>query len=76
VLYKKRYKNTYVKEVNADEKYSPFPYNLIQLVNPKAVIKEQSPSIKNVVGITYWRGNPDHEKRYFGVRRSTALSPS
>jgi hypothetical protein len=51
-----------VKEVNADEKYYT-PYNLTQLVNPKAVIKEQNPSIKNVVGITYWRGNPDHEKR-------------
>jgi len=51
----KKYKNTYVKEVNADEKYYT-PYNLTQLVNPKAVIKEQNPSIKNVVGITYWRG--------------------
>jgi len=55
LLYKKGYKNTYVKEVGADEKYYT-PNNLTQLVNPKAVIKEQSPPIKNVVGITYWRG--------------------
>jgi len=71
----KGYKNTYLKEVNADKKYYT-PNNLTQLVNPKAVVKKQNPSIENVIRDNVLEGNPHHEKRYFGMRRNTTLSPS